>query len=71
LGGTLDEILELQEVDRIVVGHTRPSDNRIQFRFDERVLLIDTGMNQAYYRGHPEALEILDGKRITVLRLGR
>lgn len=56
LARTLEKILEIQEAERIVVGHTQPAMLRIQARFAGKVILIDTGMNQAVYRGSPQAL---------------
>ncbi len=43
---------------RVVVGHTPQHSHRIVQRFDGQVLLIDTGMLKAYYKGRPSALEI-------------
>jgi hypothetical protein len=42
--------------DRVVLGHTPTPDARILPRFDGRVLLIDTGMLSAVYRGRASAL---------------
>lgn len=64
------ELLAAQDVDRIVVGHTRPLDSHVRSRFDGGVILIDTGMNQEVYGGHPEALELLGGgERLRVIGL--
>ena len=64
------ELLAAQDVDRIVVGHTRPLDYHVRSRFDGGVILIDTGMNQEVYGGHPEALELLGGgERLRVIGL--
>lgn len=52
----LDRILGLQGVTRIVVGHTPHETLTIQGRFDNRVILIDTGMNHKVYGGIPSAL---------------
>jgi hypothetical protein len=49
-------ILRLQQVERIVIGHTQPKSLRIEGRFANRVMLIDTGMNQQVYGGRPSAL---------------
>lgn len=53
----------------MVVGHTPNPDGQIQVRFDQRVLLIDTGMLSSYYAGgRPSALEI-DGGVYTAIYL--
>jgi len=56
LESTVERILEVQDVDRIVVGHTQPKSLRIEGRFGNSVILIDTGMNQRFYGGRPSAL---------------
>lgn len=52
----VDGILRLHGADRIVIGHTQPASLAIEARLGGRVILIDTGMNQAVYRGQPAAL---------------
>ena len=57
------KILGLQDVDRIVIGHTQPPSLRIQGRFADSVIMIDTGMNQQVYMGRASALVFqADGK---------
>ena len=57
------KILGLQDVDRIVIGHTQPPSLRIQGRFANSVIMIDTGMNQQVYMGRASALGFQpDGK---------
>ena len=57
------KILGLQDVDRIVIGHTQPPSLRIQGRFANSVIMIDTGMNQQVYMGRASALVFQpDGK---------
>ena len=57
------KILGLQDVDRIVIGHTQPPSLRIQGRFANSVIMIDTGMNQQVYMGRASALMFQpDGK---------
>ncbi|MBI4583354.1 MAG: metallophosphoesterase [Planctomycetes bacterium] len=67
LGGEVEAILKAQGASRIVIGHSQPQDLRIEKRCQERVVLIDVGMNQEVYQGHPEALEILDGEDLQVI----
>jgi hypothetical protein len=54
----LDAVLAHFGAKRIVVGHTTTRDSRIVTRFDGRVLMVDTGMLKAVYKGRPSALEI-------------
>ena len=49
-------------VGTIVLGHTPTEDRRVRFRFDGRVLLIDTGMLADYYDGRSTALILESGK---------
>jgi Calcineurin-like phosphoesterase len=54
----------------MVVGHTPSRDGRMVVRFEDRVILIDTGMLSSYYTGgRPSALEI-DGDTFTAIYLG-
>jgi hypothetical protein len=69
--GAVRAILTRQDADRIVIGHTQPLDLHIQSRFDGGVVVIDTGMNHEVYRGHPEALEIRDGKALKIIAAAR
>jgi hypothetical protein len=55
-------ILEPLEVDRVVVGHTPTHGRRVVSRLDGRVIMLDTGMNVAAYRGRPAALILEDGE---------
>jgi hypothetical protein len=56
LSRTVGRILAFHDAQRIVIGHTQPASLRIEARFGNRVILIDTGMNQAFYGGRPSAL---------------
>lgn len=62
-------ILDPLAASRVVVGHTPQHSHRIIQRFGGRVLLIDTGMLAAYYKGRPSALEIR-GQRVFSHYLG-
>jgi hypothetical protein len=58
----LDEILKLQRVRAVVVGHTIRDEGRVEQRFGGKVFAIDTGMQPAYAKnGRASALEIKDG----------
>lgn len=52
----VNRALEHFDVKRLVIGHSPTSTRRIQQRFDNAVILADTGMLDAYYRGQPTAL---------------
>lgn len=56
LSSTVGRILAFHDAQRIVIGHTQPASLRIEGRFGNRVILIDTGMNQVFYGGRPSAL---------------
>ena len=60
---TVFEILDGLGVRRMVIAHSTVADGRIETRFDDRVVLVDTGMlgPPPYPRGRPSALEIVDG----------
>jgi hypothetical protein len=57
LGTELEQLLNLLNVDRIVVGHSTTEDGNINSRFDRRVYMIDTGAGPAY-DGQSSALEL-------------
>lgn len=52
--------------ERVVVGHTPTPNRQVLQRFDGRIIEIDTGMLEFYYRGSGNAL-ILQGGELTVL----
>lgn len=54
----LDASLAAMGADRVVVGHTPTPTRQVLQRFDGRLIEIDTGMLNAYYRGSGNALEI-------------
>ncbi len=58
LAADVQRLLERNEVERIVIGHTQPKSLEIEPRFGNRVILIDTGLNQAVYKGRPSLLAI-------------
>ena len=72
-GALVTEMLDGLDVDRIVVAHSTRADGRIATRFDNRVLLVDTGMlGPPYYpHGRPSALEIANGGLTAVYRGAR
>jgi hypothetical protein len=58
----VDGILEAQKARAIVIGHSVSPDRRIQTRFGNRVIQVDTGMQSAYVPdGRASALEIRAG----------
>lgn len=62
---TLLPLLQQFGVARLVVGHTTTRNSRAAARFDGRVVKLDTGMNQAVYKGRAAAL-ILEGSAVNV-----
>ena len=65
-GGPLVSLLARYGAQRFVTGHTPTADRRIHVRFGGRAILIDTGMNTAFYHGRWSALEII-GDQLTAI----
>jgi len=64
---TIDNILNQQHARSIVVAHTVNPDGRIRVRFDNRIFVIDTGMQPAYVpNGRASALEFV-GAKVTAI----
>lgn len=66
-GGIIEEerlnaTLEAIGANRVVVGHTPTPNRRVLERFDGRLVEIDTGMLNFYYKGSGNALVIEDGE---------
>jgi len=59
----LDDALEAIGADRVVVGHTPTPNRKVLQRFDGRLIEIDTGMLNFYYRGSGNAL-VIEGDSI-------
>ena len=57
-----DETLKAIGADRVVVGHTPTPNRQVLERFGGRVVEVDTGMLNAYYKGSGNALVIEDGE---------
>lgn len=62
----LDAALAAIGADRVVVGHTPTPNRKVLQRFDGRLVEIDTGMLNFYYRGSGNAL-ILEGDAVSVV----
>lgn len=62
----LDGALVALGADRVVVGHTPTPSRQVLQRFDGRVIEIDTGMLNAYYKGSGHAL-VLEGDTVAVI----
>lgn len=60
-GDRIDAALEKIQADRVIVGHTPTPNREVVQRLDGRVIEIDTGMNNAYYKGSGHALIIENG----------
>ena len=71
-GGPFAPLLARYGAARFVTGHTPTAPAfRITVRFGGRVVLIDTGMNKAFYSGRASALEIADGGLTAIYEDGR
>jgi hypothetical protein len=71
-GPDVEAILQAQQAQAMVVGHTNAPDERVTMRFGGKVVLIDTGMNSKYVSdGHPSALEISGGVFTAIYLDGR
>lgn len=64
--GRLAAVLEAIGVDRLVVGHTPTPNRQILQRFGGRLIEIDTGMLNFYYKGIGHAL-VLEGDSVAVV----
>lgn len=62
----LDAALAALGADRVVVGHTPTPTRQVLQRFDGRLIEIDTGMLNFYYKGKGNAL-VLDGETVAVV----
>jgi Calcineurin-like phosphoesterase len=63
LATSLPPLLETYKTARFIVGHTVQQDGAIHSRQNNAVIMIDTGMNQAFYpNGKASALEVYGGK---------
>ncbi len=58
----LEDALESIGADRVVVGHTPTPNRRVLQRFDGRVVEVDTGMLNFYYKGSGNALILENGE---------
>jgi hypothetical protein len=65
-GAPFAALLERYGAKRFVAGHTPQQDGRIKVRYGGRVILIDTGMLAAVFKGRASALEI-DGEKLTAV----
>ncbi len=61
----LDAALAAIGADRVVIGHTPTPNHQVLQRFDGRVIEIDTGMLNFYYKGSGHAL-VLEGDSLSI-----
>jgi len=66
----LEATLKAIGAERVVVGHTPTPDRRVLERFDGRVVEIDTGMLNFYYKGSGNALVIEGGELLVFNQSG-
>ena len=65
----IDKILDKQHARAIVVGHTPTAISRINARFERKIFLIDTGIQNGYVpTGRPSALEIVGDRFVAIYR---
>jgi len=64
--GIVERGLAALHVKSAVIGHTPTSDRRAQQRFDGKIVMLDTGMLESYFHGHPAAF-VLAGGRFDVI----
>jgi hypothetical protein len=62
----VDEVLAHLGAASVVVGHTPSHTTRVVTRFDDRVVMADTGMLASHYEGRPSAVEIRNGQLLAV-----
>ena len=62
----LDAALAAIDASRVVVGHTPTPDHKVRQRFGGRLIEIDTGMLNFYYKGSGNAL-VIEGDTISVV----
>ncbi len=62
----LDAALQKIGADRVVIGHTPTANREVMQRLDGRVIEVDTGMNNSYYKGRGHAL-IVENGNISIL----
>ncbi len=62
----IDAGLAALGANRVVIGHTPTRTRRVMQRDDGKVIMLDTGMLQAYYHGHP-ALLVIEGASVGAL----
>ncbi len=65
-GDRIEAALQKIGAARVVVGHTPTPNREVMQRLDGRVIEVDTGMNNSYYKGRGHAL-IVENGNISVL----
>lgn len=56
----IDDTLEYFDATQIFLGHTPDKSRLVRSRFNGKVIMLDTGMLQTHYKGHPSAVLIDD-----------
>jgi len=67
---SLDATLQAIGAERVVIGHTPTPNRRVLERLDGRVIEVDTGMLNFYYKGSGNALVIDDGELLVFNQSG-
>ncbi|ACV27365.1 metallophosphoesterase [Kangiella koreensis] len=55
---TIEKAFDHFQVNQILVGHTPDDSREARSRFNGKLILLDTGMLQTHYKGHPTAAVI-------------
>ncbi len=59
---TVNEVLNYFNANQIFLGHTPDDSLQVRSRFGGKVIMLDTGMSQAYYKGNPSVVDITNNQ---------
>jgi hypothetical protein len=59
---TIEKALQMQGVQRVVVGHTPTASHKVETRNNGKIIMLDTGMLTSEYGGRASALIIEEGE---------
>lgn len=65
---TLNNALQRFGSKQVLVGHTPDKSRMVRSRFDNKLILLDTGMLRSHYHGHPSAV-IIENNELQVLNI--
>ena len=64
----LDQALRHFKSKQLLVGHTPDKSRLVRSRFDNKLILLDTGMLRTHYSGHPSAV-VIDDDNLSVVNI--